>query len=319
MREFDAVVLGGGPAGSTAALRLAQVGRRVCLVEPHRSHPPPFGQTAAPEIRPVLHALGVWERFRSDGHLPSPGTVSYWGSARRESDFISNPHGCAWHLDRARFDAMLRQAAAEAGVTVMRGPHRPEAAMVVDATGVRGKKRDDEDRMLAIVLRLSRNSNPDLRTWIESTPSGWWYSAPMPHGDIAVMFFTSRKVYLEDGIALRPLLDLSPLTRGRFEGSRLVDSRVMEVRSGLRNPIAGTGWVAAGDSAASYDPLSGRGIWNALWSGMAAADAVHAALGGDASRLDRYVEQVRADFEKYSALRREYYAVARWNRPFGLP
>ena len=49
----------------------------------------------------------------------APGTVAVWGSETPyENDFIFNPYGNGWHIDRSRFDAMLARAAEEAGATV---------------------------------------------------------------------------------------------------------------------------------------------------------------------------------------------------------
>ena len=54
--------------------------------------------------------------------MESPGIASAWGQAELyDNDFIVNPHGPGWHVDRRRFDAMLARAAEESGVEVLRG------------------------------------------------------------------------------------------------------------------------------------------------------------------------------------------------------
>lgn len=344
MTTFDTVVIGGGPAGATTALGLARRGRRVALVEATRLDGPRYGETLPPEINPLVRQLGLWDRFVRDGHLESPGIVSVWGaSERHESDFIRNVHGCGWHVDRNRLDAMLTRAAADAGATTFSGvrvvtcrrvgsdlysltfrgrgaPDPVRATVVVDASGRSGHRLDGpirfdlDDRLIAIVIRLGYAAPPpDLRTYIEAVPSGWWYSAPLPGGETMAMFFTDRETYLTEGADLGALLQQSPLTRPRFASARLLASRVLYVPSALRAPLAGAAHVAVGDSAAAYDPLSGRGIFKALRDGLAAADAVHAFLDGEPGALGAYGERVRTEFTEYASLRRASYAQeTRW-------
>ena len=73
-------------------------------------------------MRQFLTELDVWKQFLEDGHLESPGIASSWGGPNLyENDFILNPYGPGWHLDRCRFDLMLAHAAQASGVEVLRG------------------------------------------------------------------------------------------------------------------------------------------------------------------------------------------------------
>jgi flavin-dependent dehydrogenase len=120
--RVDVIVVGGGPAGCSTALALARVGFAVTVVERTRYERFRVGETLPPESRISLNALGVWEQFLADGHLQSPGIASAWGgSDLYDNDFIVNPYGPGWHLDRRRFDIMLAHAAMAAGVEVLRG------------------------------------------------------------------------------------------------------------------------------------------------------------------------------------------------------
>lgn len=122
MSARHVVVLGGGPAGAATALELARRGRDVLLLEATRFDGPRFGETLPPEANPLLRKLGVWEAFLAAQPLASPGTVSAWGSAHpAETDFVANPHGGGWHVDRNRFDRLLCEAAAQAGAEIRLG------------------------------------------------------------------------------------------------------------------------------------------------------------------------------------------------------
>lgn len=333
--RFDAAVVGGGPAGATVALSLVRRGWRVCLFERTGFDGERYGETLPPEINPLLRELEVFEPFRALAPLESPGIVSDWGGLRHEQDYLRNPHGSGWHVDRNRFDAMLCRQAADAGVecferyraVVSRCKtgwwHVGEihARVLVDASGRDGLRidpgdeRETEDRLLAIVLRLTYpdGAPPDLRTYVESAPDGWWYSAPVPQGGMIAMFFTDCDLYSRQGLVLEQQLSGHSLTAGRLQCAEAVKTRTVYVASSCRKAISGEAWLAVGDSATSYDPLSGRGIFKTMRQGTNAAIAVDGFLRGNVGLLADYAALVRAEFDAYVLQRRAHYAAeTRW-------
>ena len=121
-RHVDVVVVGGGPAGCSTALALSRAGFAVTILERSWYESFRIGETLPPEAHRHLTELGVWERFLADGHLESPGIASSWGSpSLYDNDFVVNPYGPGWHLDRRRFDIMLARAAQSFGVEVLCG------------------------------------------------------------------------------------------------------------------------------------------------------------------------------------------------------
>ncbi len=305
---------------------------------------PRHGETLPPEITPLLRDLGVWPTFAVLEPLESPGIVSSWGGAApHEQDFLRNVHGCGWNVSRNLLDAMLRREADKAGVAVFRGctalswereksgawmlragdraaPREFRSRFLVSASGQNGLRVEGryayvvEDVLLAVVLRLSYPGGPpgDLRTCIESVHDGWWYWAPAHPGMATAMFFTSQEIYRK-AFSAGEQLEEAPLLRSRAHGARIVGQRLVRAASALNRHIAGDGWGAVGDSASSYDPLSGMGVFKALRQGRAAARAIHAYLNGDKRALPEYAESVKQDFEKYAEQRRIYYAgEQRW-------
>ena len=328
-------VVGGGPAGATVALALARRQWNVCLFESTAFDGERYGETLPPEINPLLRELGVFDPFRALSPLESPGIVSDWGGLRHEQDYLRNPHGSGWHVDRNRFDAMLFRQAADAGVTcfnrcraIVNGRENGWwqvgdicARVLVDAAGRNGirtgpeDQREIEDRQLAIVLHLTHPAGAprDLRTYVESAPQGWWYSAPLPQGGMIAMFFTDCDVYSREGIVLGEQLVKGSLTAGRLHCAEAVSSRTVYVTSSCRKTISGDGWLAVGDSASSYDPLSGRGVFKAIRQGTNAAIAVDGFLRGESGILAEYTTLVRSEFEAYVRERRaQYTAETRW-------
>src|SRR5205085_10968020 len=105
----DLAVIGGGPAGTAAAITASLAGLRSVIVERCAGTPFRIGEALPPDARRLLDNLGTLPRFEADGHLPSHGTESTWGAENLAgNDFIRNPYGHGWHLDRVRFDASLR-------------------------------------------------------------------------------------------------------------------------------------------------------------------------------------------------------------------
>lgn len=330
-RSFDLLVCGGGPAGAVVAYCLARSQWRVAIIESTDFKNERFGETLPPEINPLLKHLGLWEPFQAMNPTEAPGIVSVWGSdIPGEQDFIRSPHGCGWHVDRNRFDAMLCQQAISAGAALIRRKAKFEnredgcwrldeirAPLLVDATGRKGlclngpTRHEIEDRLLANVLRVVHAKDPpgDLRTYIESTPNGWWYTAPIPRQETVAMFFTGTEQIRT--VRWSEELLQAPLTASRFVSAKTISSRTLYAGSGIRTPLHGPGWLAVGDSASTYDPLSGMGIFKALRQGLAASEALEKLRHGDLESIHRYAQQIRAEFNSYVRQRRLYYAQER--------
>ncbi len=120
---FEVLVIGGGPAGATAALRASRRGLSVALIE--REQHPRFhiGESFLPRQTTLLRELGLLERVQKLPHVPKHGASFAMGDDETTTDFwfSPGPHGedaTALSLERAVFDACLMDAAREEGVTV---------------------------------------------------------------------------------------------------------------------------------------------------------------------------------------------------------
>jgi len=356
-RRVDVIVLGGGPAGAATALALARAGRAVTVLERSRYDSPRVGEVLPPEVWRPLTELGLWEHFLADGHMESPGIAAAWGSWEPyNNDFIVNPYGPGWHVDRRRFDTMLATAAEAEGAAVLRGAWpirwawdragawRVEALVdgtfrelqsdvLVDATGRSaaparrlGGSRITHDRLIGLVGLISAPVDGDCRdrrTLIEAVECGWWYSALLPDGRHVAAFMTDADL-LPPGSVARGTFWRRWLQEACHTQARLglvppgIALRIVSAGSACLQDVTGPGWLAVGDAALSFDPLSSQGVTWALESGLAAARALDAYLGGDQRATEDYAHRVGIDFAAYLRARGETYAREhRWpNSPF---
>ncbi len=349
---FDVAVIGGGPSGTGLAIALAHAGRTVAVLERSHYDRVRIGETLPPRARLALMSLGVWDRFLNEGHAPSPAILSAWGQEELyESHFIFHPYGHGWHLDRQRFDAMLAQAAEDAGVRVCRGARvmtclpvashgwqvefvsdgrrcSLQASFLVDAAGRasvvgrwQGAKRIFYDRLVGIVGFCSVRSDtgePDSQTLVEAAEDGWWYSAWLPNARLVIAYMTDADLIPNSPERAREhwqsRLEQAAHTHARVSGSVLeAGLRRVAANSYRRDRLTGTHWLAVGDAATAFDPLSSRGISHALESGLRAAQAIENYLLADQSALAEYARWAQASFDEYLRMRTMYYGrEQRW-------
>jgi 2-polyprenyl-6-methoxyphenol hydroxylase-like FAD-dependent oxidoreductase len=102
---WDVVVAGAGPAGALAAFVLAKAGYQALLIDEIQEDTHKVGESLPGAARQILQSLGLLTTLESGSHLPCYGNVSAWGSEQMiANDFISDPRGLGWHLDRVQFD-----------------------------------------------------------------------------------------------------------------------------------------------------------------------------------------------------------------------
>jgi flavin-dependent dehydrogenase len=352
-QQVSVAVIGGGTAGAAAAMALAQAAVPVMIIEGSDNSDWRIGEGLPPLARPLLQELGIWERFINAGHLASFGNSSSWGSQKLiDHNFIFDPNGNGWHLDRRRFDDMLMQEAIKAGavkrsqtnVTSCRiNQHgycelklvsqqglqsQIIAKFVVDATGRKSwfarrqrAGRITYDRLVGLVTLLvpsGDQTDENSLTMVEAVREGWWYSALIPDGKLVVAYMSdadlasTKAARRADG--WMALLKQTQHTRERIEAHDyeiLAGPRMVSANSSHLTRMAGEFWLAVGDAACAFDPLSSHGILTALETAIAAAEAIQSRLQGRESSFVSYANSLNDKFLEYLATRDFYYAQER--------
>lgn len=120
--SYDAIIIGGGPAGAIAALLLARSGTKVCVLEKSRHPRFHIGESILPRNMPLIQELGLEPALRRLPHLPKYGAEFGFGNDPRTMCFGFSdgllPGSPTFNIERGLFDKMLLDSARDAGADV---------------------------------------------------------------------------------------------------------------------------------------------------------------------------------------------------------
>lgn len=164
---YDALILGGGPAGSTLAALLSQDGLRVALVEREHMPRPHVGESLIPGVLPALDASGALPLVEKAGFTQKFGATYIWGRSREpwtvKFSEVYPDQAYAWQVDRAKFDKLLLDHAAAEGVEVRQGVTALGPLGSVDAVqGARVRGENGRERALTADLTIDATGQDAL-------------------------------------------------------------------------------------------------------------------------------------------------------------
>lgn len=346
MHHCDVLIIGGGPAGAVASRELARAGLRTLLVDDTPPGRPKIGESLLAAALPILRHLGLEDWAGRSRPLANVGNVSSWGEDELvATDFIRDPHGAGWHLDRALFDQCLREAAIEAGThfcvsrvsaisatpsawQVRLADQVVTATWLIDASGrarILTRKLGipkGKDEPLISLHAWGRNFTEDGRSLVESVPEGWWYTAALPNGlRVAALQVTPAHAAW---LLRQPAGWHQSLKRTRHvsQWCKLDETwcapQSADATATWASQTYGQNWLAVGDAALCFDPLSSQGLFNALYTGLRGAQALLQSRGQDEKPLAAYGSRLAEIRQAYRRQVLFYYGQERrWQRfPF---
>lgn len=290
---YDVCVIGGGPAGSVLALRLAQLGRSVAIVE-KGGHPLEHsGQTLTQGVLPLLDVLRVTPEIEAVGCLrPSEGTVLWAGHLNQRKEQGQ------YLINRSIFDSVLLQAAKNAGAVVVKPARSVDCAyskgwlihldtgqlissrFLAAAAGrnriLAGPKKVIGARTIALCANWSRDQAEDPLTLIEAGLARWYWGSQLPGGSFNATVFVDRED--ADKKHYFDLISKSHLLSARLKRANCGEIHACDATAVLDEIPVTHSSIKVGDSVMTIDPLSSQGVQTAVGTALHAAVVINTIL-----------------------------------------
>ncbi|MEP2937632.1 MAG: NAD(P)/FAD-dependent oxidoreductase [Gilvibacter sp.] len=349
------VIIGAGPAGCSCAISLLNAGELdVYIIDNSKGGKFHVGESIPPDMNLLLRQLGIYDSFLKEGHEPCYGSCSYWGSPNRGyNDSMLSPYGHGWHLDRSKFNEFLLEESIKKGAKVISDAtylssqkleigyqieyqkkegdkNHIDAHFIVDATGSKGVFATDRGSykiegapLICVGLRFKNKGQSEVSklTHLESVKHGWWYAARIPGNYMLVTFYTTTTVVKALGLnSLKNFFHLlaeAPNTFNLLSQMEPADKKIrgFNAYSFRLNTVKGTDWLAIGDTATTYDPVTSQGITKATTHGARAAEIIKHYLAGNKEALAQYEKEIKDQYEYYLSSRSYFYNLEkRWPR-----
>ncbi|MBV8587297.1 MAG: tryptophan 7-halogenase [Verrucomicrobia bacterium] len=316
--DYDIVIVGGGPAGSTAGTLLAQQGWKVAIFEKERFPRFKIGESLLPGSLETFERMGVKAKIdRADVIVKYGGKIVSACGTRSNRFLFSDVFRCkyptAYQVERSMFDQLLLDHASESGCAVFPGTavtdivFAPDGVSVGTSAGLfRGRYiLDCSGRNSVIGSRFNLRENyPHLRKLalfahfegVDREPGidgtltkmvrgrdRWIWLIPITakKTSVGVVFDadTFKELKLDPQTAFERILVENPqIARQLRSAARITPVHVTGDFSFRCKKFTGDRWVLAGDAAGFIDPVWSSGVYIAILSGEKAADMFHRIL-----------------------------------------
>ncbi|MEO1986750.1 MAG: glycine oxidase maturase GoxB [Martelella sp.] len=343
MKQTRVIVVGGGIAAMAASLSLANEGVPAIWIAPEGFAKAKPGESLAPAAVPLLRALGLDAILETPMHRKVEVLFSSWGA---NSLIEKNQTGCSGNLgyviNRTEFEFRLseevaKRPAIDRCVDAVASVQRLDEAwhvttcagleftadFLIDGSGrhmIVGRQYatlSRQDKLVAAYDFLEQENNevdPTPATLVEAVPNGWWYAALLEDKRLALNYYSDPDLMPRglghDVEAWKTLIGESRYIGRWLESAGFaIDNPPCLTSAGttfLSTPT-GPGWIAIGDAAAAFDPLSSHGMTLALWTGVEGAKAAAKSLSGSPDSINQYQERVVSGISRYMSDRRRIY------------
>jgi flavin-dependent dehydrogenase len=353
-QKTDILIIGGGIAGCIAAISLIDTYHVTLidkLSEPKERIGESLAP-AAQRILKQLDLLDGMNNPLDAIYKTNLGMQSYWGSDQVHFvDHLRNPDGFVKNLNRKAFEGYLRKSAEHRGVKCLWNTqlykssyedskwevevtsndensekHSICASFVIDASGRNshfarglGIKRQVKDKLIACWMTLP-NTKENTMSTISASENGWWYSSVVPNNKRIIAFHTDSDLINKN--ELKSAESFIKLAEGNKEISTLLKVNDNEIEfqgtvaanSTKLTQVAGKKWVALGDAALSFDPLSSQGMFNAMASAMQLRELIRQ-FEFTEQLIKIYTDQIDQIWQHYLHHESTFYqAEVRWKK-----
>ncbi len=351
-KKVQVVIAGAGPAGIAAALTLQA--RNITFVvvdaQPTGTHKP--GDCIPPNAFPLFTQLGLMTLLDHQAHTFYWGNKSCWGTNEvSEKLFLFNKYSKGLLLNRTVFEQQLRELLlkqeeqvlfgyaikkvfTQEGATIISAQSKNKnitltCDYVIDATGRKATiskkfkaKKDTLDQLAA--LDFYYPINKPIHTFVntESFSQGWLYAAPASTGELSILLFSDLDLLPAKNQQPRHIKEvinhstlISQLIGEPFDERKIKRLTTRAANSTHMHKPYGSNWVAIGDAAYSFDPVSSFGITSALASGYYGAHALADTLQGKKEALPAYHYIMEEAFAHYQKQLHQFYTTEkRWTQ-----
>ncbi|MCH2195994.1 FAD-dependent monooxygenase [Kordia sp.] len=345
----EVIIIGNGIAGITLAVLLQRKGISFSLLH-RKGEKPPFalGETLPPSAMPFLQKLQLLNTFEENAYRKTYGYHSMWGSSRvTDINFYHhNPFKNGLKINKYQTLEYMRDLIRDDMVSYTKGfeiiheahgntvvlakndgVKMVQGQILVDATGrnravLQKLKVDSEihDELVAVSCHVPKIKHPKLthEVYVESFEQGWGIVSALNETENICTMYTNKgheilsklkdisqcKSALSETIYLKDFI--AQVNQAKFKGGN--------ANSSVAKRISGSNWLALGDAAMSFDPLSSHGITNAIYTAARATETIEKKLSeADPDVFAEYGEAMQTIYQQYLISKNNLYRQeTRW-------
>jgi flavin-dependent dehydrogenase len=152
---------------------------------------------------------------------------------------------------------------------------------------------------------------------LEAVPYGWWYAARIPDDTLLIGLYSTAEIIKSENLnqldAWISHLNATPNTQILTVGLEPIDERPkgFQAPSFRLDKVAGENWLAIGDTASSYDPITAQGIIKSMTNAFSAAAMILKKQEGHINDFSGYTQEIDHLYAQYLEMRRYFYNLER--------
>lgn len=290
--KYDIVIIGAGIAGCISAMYLYQNLKIVVINKDLKTNEKIY-ETLVASSKRFFSELKIEDVLNNFSEIS--GTQSYWGSETAYfTDALKNPEGASILVEKNEFTQRLRQKLVEKKIekitdTILQISKENDGweiklknktiktDFIIDASGRTNliKKqlqisKENMDKLVGLHAILPEKLNLDYSI-IYPDNSGWFYFLPISEYKTYVSYFTdsdlwNKKDLISSKLIFQKLQQINNQNKISFTSDfkNIEFLKIKASHTSVLDKVVGTNWVAVGDAALTFDPLSSSGMYNAL-------------------------------------------------------